>query len=164
RLDQLEALVSDTESRLGPIDVLVNNSATNISQGPSLAVTDEMLDKMVEINVKSALRLVRLTGPKMIERKRGGGGVQNGAAPGPALHRQEGRLDHDGATWGARVGAGRRPRQCHPPRPDQARLQRVLLEGRAVPGPPRIRTADPSHRPTARDRPSRALPGVRRGL
>jgi NAD(P)-dependent dehydrogenase (short-subunit alcohol dehydrogenase family) len=30
-----------------------------------------MLDKMVEVNVKSALRLVRLTVPKMIERKRG---------------------------------------------------------------------------------------------
>jgi dehydrogenase/reductase SDR family member 4 len=72
RLDQLEALVRETESRLGPIDVLVNNSATNIGQGPSLAVTDEMLDKMVEVNIKSALRLVRLTVPKMIERKRGG--------------------------------------------------------------------------------------------
>ena len=72
RLDQLEALVRETETRLGQIDVLVNNSATNIGQGPSLAVTDEMLDKMVEINVKSALRLVLLTVPKMIERKRGG--------------------------------------------------------------------------------------------
>ena len=47
RLDQLEALVRETESRLGPIDVLVNNSATNIGQGPSLAVTDEMLDEIV---------------------------------------------------------------------------------------------------------------------
>src|SRR6185436_16042314 len=72
RLDQLEALVRETESRLGPIDILVNNSATNVGQGPSLDVTDEMLDKMVEVNVKSALRLVRLTAPKMIERKRGG--------------------------------------------------------------------------------------------
>jgi NAD(P)-dependent dehydrogenase (short-subunit alcohol dehydrogenase family) len=71
RLDQLENLVRETEARLGPVDVLVNNSATNIGQGPSLAVTDEMLDKMVEINVKSALRLVRLTVPKMIERGRG---------------------------------------------------------------------------------------------
>ena len=30
-------------------------------------MTDEMMDKMVEINVKSALRFVRLTVPKMIE-------------------------------------------------------------------------------------------------
>src|SRR3954466_10879563 len=72
RKDQLENLVRETESRLGPVDILVNNSATNIGQGPALAVTDEMVDKMVEVNVKSALRLVRLTVPKMIERKRGG--------------------------------------------------------------------------------------------
>ena len=72
RLDQLENLVRETESRVGPIDILVNNSATNIGQGPSLDVTDEMLDKMIEINIKSALRLVRLTVPKMIERERGG--------------------------------------------------------------------------------------------
>src|SRR5262249_1922992 len=71
RLDQLEHLVRKTESGIGPVDILVNNSATNIGQGPSLAVTDEMLDKMVEINVKSALRLVRLTVPNMIERKSG---------------------------------------------------------------------------------------------
>jgi NAD(P)-dependent dehydrogenase (short-subunit alcohol dehydrogenase family) len=71
RLDQLENLVREAESRLGPIDILVNNSATNIGQGPPLDVTDEMLDKMVEINVKSALRLVRLTVPGMIARKRG---------------------------------------------------------------------------------------------
>ena len=71
RLDQLENLVRETESRLGPIDVLVNNSATNIGQGRALDVTDDMLDKMVEVNVKSALRLVRLTVPGMIARKRG---------------------------------------------------------------------------------------------
>jgi dehydrogenase/reductase SDR family protein 4 len=71
RLDQLESLVRETETRLGPVDILVNNSATNIGQGPALNVTDEMLDKMIEINVKSALRLVRLTVPKMIARKKG---------------------------------------------------------------------------------------------
>ena len=72
RLDQLEALVSETEKRLGPVDILVNNSATNIGQGPALNVTDEMFAKMFEINVVSALRLIRLIVPKMIERKSGG--------------------------------------------------------------------------------------------
>jgi NAD(P)-dependent dehydrogenase (short-subunit alcohol dehydrogenase family) len=72
RKEQLENLVRETEAQLGPVDILVNNSATNIGQGPALAITDEMLDKMVEINVKAALRLVRLTVPKMIERKSGG--------------------------------------------------------------------------------------------
>src|SRR5262249_22222034 len=47
RLDQLQNVVRETESRLGPVDILVNNSATNIGNGPALDVTDEMLDKMV---------------------------------------------------------------------------------------------------------------------
>src|SRR5207237_4759127 len=47
RPDQLETLVRETETRLGPVDILVNNSATNIGHGPSLDVTDDMLDKMV---------------------------------------------------------------------------------------------------------------------
>ena len=72
RLDQLENLIRQTEAQLGPVDILVNNSATNIGQGQALTVTDDMFDKIVEINVKSALRLVRLTVPKMIERKTGG--------------------------------------------------------------------------------------------
>ena len=71
RKDQLENLVATVEKELGTIDILVNNSATNIGQGPSLEVTDEMLDKMVEINIKAALRLVRLTVPAMIEKKKG---------------------------------------------------------------------------------------------
>jgi dehydrogenase/reductase SDR family protein 4 len=72
QLDQLENLVRATEAQLGPVDIVVNNSATNVYQGPSLGIADEMLDKMVQINVKSVLRLVRLTVPKMIERKTGG--------------------------------------------------------------------------------------------
>lgn len=75
RIDQVESLVSQIESRFGPVDILVNNSATNLGQGPSLDVTDEMLDKMVDVNIKAALRLVRLTVPKMIER--GGGSIIN---------------------------------------------------------------------------------------
>src|SRR4029079_8126998 len=72
RKDQLESLVRETESRLGPIGILVNNSATNIGKRASLDVTDEMLDKIVEVNIKAALRLVNLTVPKMIERGKGG--------------------------------------------------------------------------------------------
>ncbi len=72
RADQLENLVAETEKLFGPADILVNNSATNIGQGPSLNVTDEMFAKMFEVNVVSALRLIRLTVPKMIERGTGG--------------------------------------------------------------------------------------------
>jgi NAD(P)-dependent dehydrogenase (short-subunit alcohol dehydrogenase family) len=75
RKEELEGLVRATEAQVGPVDILVNNSATSLGQGPALDVTDEMLDKIVEINIKSALRLVRLTVPQMIER--GGGSILN---------------------------------------------------------------------------------------
>ncbi|HXG65525.1 MAG TPA: SDR family oxidoreductase [Blastocatellia bacterium] len=71
RVSEIENLVRETEKRLGPADILVNNSATNIGQGPSLNVTDEMFFKMFEINVLSAFRLVRLVAPGMIERRNG---------------------------------------------------------------------------------------------
>jgi NAD(P)-dependent dehydrogenase (short-subunit alcohol dehydrogenase family) len=69
---ELERLVAETESRLGPIDILVNNAATNIGQGPALEVTDEAFLKTTEINVLAPLRLVRLVVPGMIARGRGG--------------------------------------------------------------------------------------------
>jgi len=90
RLDQLENLVRETETQLGPVDIVVNNSATNLHQGSSLDITDEMLDKMVEVNVKSVLRLVRLTVPKMIERKSGGSIINIASIAG--LHPQPGGL------------------------------------------------------------------------
>jgi len=72
RADQLQNLIAETEKVFGPVDILVNNSATNIGQGPALDVTDEMFAKMFEVNVVSALRLIRFVVPKMIERKSGG--------------------------------------------------------------------------------------------
>jgi dehydrogenase/reductase SDR family protein 4 len=75
RAAELENLVRETEKQLGPVDILVNNSATNVGQGPALQVTDEALLKTMEVNVLAALRLIRLTVPKMIER--GGGVVLN---------------------------------------------------------------------------------------
>jgi NAD(P)-dependent dehydrogenase (short-subunit alcohol dehydrogenase family) len=70
--EDLERVVQQTEAQVGPIDILVNNSGTNLWQGSSLEATDEMLFKMVEINVAAAFRLVKLTVPGMIARGRGG--------------------------------------------------------------------------------------------
>ena len=71
KLDDLERLVKVTEAEFGPADILVNNSATNIGQGPALEVSDEAILKTFEINVLAAMRLIRLTAPKMMERARG---------------------------------------------------------------------------------------------
>ena len=71
KLEDLERLVQTTETEFGPVDILVNNSATNIGQGPALEVSDEAILKTFEINVLAAMRLIRLTAPKMMERARG---------------------------------------------------------------------------------------------
>jgi dehydrogenase/reductase SDR family member 4 len=75
RLEDLERLVDGATREFGKIDILVNNAATNIAQGPALEMTDAQFDKMVEINLKSAYRLTRLVAPGMCER--GSGSIVN---------------------------------------------------------------------------------------
>jgi len=90
RADQLENLVRETERRLGPVDILVNNSGTNIGQGPAIEVTDEALLKTIEINVLAAHRLIRRVAPKMIERGHGGSIINMASIAG--LRPQDGGL------------------------------------------------------------------------
>ncbi len=72
---QIQALVERTVSEVGPVDIVVNNSATNLGQGSSLETTGEMLDKMMDVNVKAAMNLVHRVVPSM--RERGGGSIIN---------------------------------------------------------------------------------------
>jgi NAD(P)-dependent dehydrogenase (short-subunit alcohol dehydrogenase family) len=67
----LRDLVETAERAFGPVDILVNNAATNIQQGSCLEITEAQFDKMVEINLKSAFRLVSLVAPGMCARGRG---------------------------------------------------------------------------------------------
>ena len=75
KTDDLERMVEAARSEFGKIDILVNNAATNVAQGPCLTFDDGQFDKMVEVNLKSAFRLVRLVAPGMIER--GSGAILN---------------------------------------------------------------------------------------
>jgi dehydrogenase/reductase SDR family member 4 len=75
KADQIQNLVDVTTREFGRIDVLVNNAATNIAQGPALDFDEGQFDKMVEINLKSAFRLMKLIAPGMCER--GSGSVIN---------------------------------------------------------------------------------------
>jgi NAD(P)-dependent dehydrogenase (short-subunit alcohol dehydrogenase family) len=70
--DDINRMVELAEKELGPIDILVNNAATNVAQGPSLQIDEGQFDKMIEVNLKSTFRLVNRIAPKMCER---GGGV-----------------------------------------------------------------------------------------
>lgn len=75
RAEQIQNLVDSTMTAFGKIDVLVNNAATNIAQEPCLDVDDTKFDKMVEINLKSAFRLIRQVAPGMCNR--GAGSIIN---------------------------------------------------------------------------------------
>jgi len=71
KLEDIDHLVDETEKAFGPPDILVNNAATNIAQGPCLEFDEAQFDKMVEVNIKSTFRLVKRVAPGMIQRQRG---------------------------------------------------------------------------------------------
>lgn len=75
KLEELQRLVETTKRDFGKIDILVNNAATNIAQGPAIEMDDGQFDKMVEVNLKSTYRLTRLVAPGMCER--GSGSIIN---------------------------------------------------------------------------------------
>ena len=63
-------LVAFAVEKFGGIDILVNNAAVSTHFGPSLDITDEAYDKMLDINVKSAFFLTQEALPHL--KKRGG--------------------------------------------------------------------------------------------
>src|ERR1700721_3128425 len=71
RADQIENLVAFTTREFGPVDILVNNAATNISFGSCLEIDEAQFDKMIEINLKSAFRLIKAGAPGMCARGAG---------------------------------------------------------------------------------------------
>ncbi|HKB48508.1 MAG TPA: SDR family oxidoreductase [Ktedonobacterales bacterium] len=89
KADDAQMLVEATTAAFGPVDVLVNNAATNIHFGPLLDADDGMWLKMVETNLLSAVRLCRLVVPEMRRQRRGKivnlasvAGIQPGAGQG----------------------------------------------------------------------------------
>ena len=75
RADQIDNMITMTEREFGYIDILVNNAATNISFEPCLEIDEVQFDKMIEINLKSAFRLVKAIAPGMCDR--GSGSIIN---------------------------------------------------------------------------------------
>ena len=75
KMEELQRLVETTTREFGNIDILVNNAATNIAQGPGIEMDDGQFDKMVDVNLKSTYRLMRLVAPGMCQR--GSGSIIN---------------------------------------------------------------------------------------
>jgi NAD(P)-dependent dehydrogenase (short-subunit alcohol dehydrogenase family) len=71
--EQLENLVAETRSQLGPIDILVCNAALNPYYGPIQDIPDAAFDKVMHANIGSVHRLCQLAIPEMAEN--GGGAV-----------------------------------------------------------------------------------------
>jgi dehydrogenase/reductase SDR family protein 4 len=87
RADQIENMLAVTAREFGPVEILVNNAATNISFGPCLEIDEAQFDKMIEVNLKSAFRLIRAVAPGMCAR--GSGSIINIASIAglrPQLH------------------------------------------------------------------------------
>jgi NAD(P)-dependent dehydrogenase (short-subunit alcohol dehydrogenase family) len=78
KFDHIDNLVKTVTHEFGHIDILVNNAATNIAQGPCLEMDEGQFDKMVEINLKSTFRLIKLIAPGMCAR--GSGSIINVAS------------------------------------------------------------------------------------
>jgi NAD(P)-dependent dehydrogenase (short-subunit alcohol dehydrogenase family) len=69
--DDLQNLVNVTNEKLGQIDVLVCNAASNPYYGPMANITDEQLRKVLDNNIVSNHWLISFVVPQMIARKDG---------------------------------------------------------------------------------------------
>ncbi|HEX7811558.1 MAG TPA: glucose 1-dehydrogenase [Burkholderiales bacterium] len=86
-------LVEKTVSGLGRIDILVNNAGGLVERAPVETITDELFDKVVYLNVRSAMMCTGAAAQHM--RKQGTGGAiinvtsvaaRHGGGPGASLY------------------------------------------------------------------------------
>jgi 3-oxoacyl-[acyl-carrier protein] reductase len=86
------ALVAQTVSAFGRIDVLINNAGTMVQRVPLESFTDALFDQVLHVNVRSALACSAAAAEHM--RKQGGGNIINvtsiaarhGGGPGAVLY------------------------------------------------------------------------------
>jgi 3-hydroxybutyrate dehydrogenase len=67
---EIEALLRETESRLGPVDILVNNAVTR-HNAPVEQLPPEKWDYAIAVNLSAPFHLIRLTLPGMKQRRWG---------------------------------------------------------------------------------------------
>ncbi len=67
----IDAMISEVETQLGGIDILVNNAAV-FDMGPLLDITETSFDRQFDINVKGLLFTLQAVAKQMIAQGRGG--------------------------------------------------------------------------------------------
>lgn len=66
--EAIDAALAHIEATVGPVDVLVNNAATNPHFGPLLDAPKSMWDKTFEVNVEGAFNAIRGVARRLLDR------------------------------------------------------------------------------------------------
>jgi NAD(P)-dependent dehydrogenase (short-subunit alcohol dehydrogenase family) len=69
--DQCRALIGAAVERLGGVDILVNNAATNPHYGPLLTSEDSMWEKTLQVNLLGYFHAIQAAAPVMAARRGG---------------------------------------------------------------------------------------------
>jgi NAD(P)-dependent dehydrogenase (short-subunit alcohol dehydrogenase family) len=80
RWDELERLASAAYDAFGRLHVLVNNAGMSPTYGELSEVSEELWDKVLDVNAKAVFRLTSLVGGRM--KRDGGGSVINVSSTG----------------------------------------------------------------------------------
>lgn len=65
--DDMDRLADTTYERFGKVDVLVNNAGMSPLYPSLVEITEELYDKVVDVNLKGPFRLSALVGTRMVE-------------------------------------------------------------------------------------------------
>jgi 3-oxoacyl-[acyl-carrier protein] reductase len=92
RAADVRALVDRAATELGPIDILVNNAGSLVARLGIRELTEERLDEILALNLKSAVLASQAVAASMMERRRGAIvnvvsiAGQNGGGPGAGAY------------------------------------------------------------------------------
>jgi 3-oxoacyl-[acyl-carrier protein] reductase len=89
---EIRSLADRAAGELGPIDILVNNAGSLVKRWAIRELTEEGLDEIMDVNLKSAVLCSQAVAPSMIGRKRGAVinvvsiAAHNGGGPGAGAY------------------------------------------------------------------------------
>jgi 3-oxoacyl-[acyl-carrier protein] reductase len=89
---EIRTMVSAVEERFGRIDVLVNNAGDLIERRTLAAIDEELIRRVLDVNVTSAVLCAQAVAPGMIERRAGtivnmsSLAAHNGGGPGALIY------------------------------------------------------------------------------
>ena len=71
RAQEIRSLVTHVTETLGPIDILVNNAGSLVGRQQISETTEDRLDDILALNLKSAVLCAQVVAPSMVAQKRG---------------------------------------------------------------------------------------------